>query len=99
MLDWLLDAQRFLLLLIAAAVLTPPGAWLVWRWRPGLGKRLLLVLGGSGPAVLVLWGVHNAVLAVLGFDSLLAAIVMLALGGAIGWLAGEWVRGEPVQPD
>lgn len=97
MLDWFLDAQRFLLLLIAAAVMTPPGAWLLGRWRPGLGRRLPLVLGGSGPVALVLWGVHNAVLGVLGFDSLVAAIVMVVLGAVIGWMAGEWVRREPTR--
>ncbi len=95
MLDWLLDAQRFTIVLSALAVVTPLAGWLTKKRLPDTGRRLPLVIAAFGPFALVLWGVHNAVLAVFGFDSIFSAALMVLLAAAVGWLAGEWVRRDP----
>ncbi len=95
MLDLLLDAQRFTILVAVLAVLTPACGWLLRRRFPATGRRLPLVVALFGPFALGLWGLHNAVLTVLGFDSIFSAIVMVVIAAAVGWLAGDWVRRDP----
>jgi len=95
MLEILLNPRVFLGFLAAFAAATPVAAWVAWRVRPAWRGRALAAVGGLGPAVLVLWGVHNLVLAALGFASIASAAVLLVLGTAIGWAAGSWIRADP----
>jgi hypothetical protein len=83
----LLNESYFLALLVAGAVLTPLAAWLAGKPLP---SRLRLSLAMLGPIALVFWGIHLAVLQVLGFDSIFSVLVMLALGLATGIAAGRW---------
>lgn len=97
MLDLVLDPLLFQIALAAFALATPLGAWALWRARPALRGRVLLACGGFGPAALVLWGAHNLAIAVFGFASILATLLVLALGAGAGLAAGLWIRAEPAR--
>jgi hypothetical protein len=92
----LLNPTVFFWLLVAAALATPLGAWLGHRWS-GVQPRTWLAVGAFGPVALILWGVHNLVLGVVGFDSIFSVAIMLGLGLAIGWLTGRWAASD-LQP-
>lgn len=88
----LLDPFFFQGSLVALAVLTPLVAFLLWRFRsPRPAWRLVLALGAFGPLALLLWGYHNLVLAVLGFDRIWSALLVLVTGAVIGFFLGRWV--------
>jgi hypothetical protein len=97
-LDLLLDPVAFNAGLAALALGLPLAAWALWRARPAWRRRWLLACGAAGPWALALWGIHNAVLASLGFASIAGALVMLALGAGSGLAAGLWIRRDPAAP-
>lgn len=88
----LLDPFLFQGGLVVLAFLTPLLALAIRRFRSGLmPARLTIVLGVFGPLALLLWGYHNLVLAVLGFDRIWSALLVLATGAAVGFFLGRWV--------
>ena len=94
-LDLLLDPVAFNAGLVALALGLPVAAWALWRARPELRRRWLLASGAAGPWALVLWGIHNGILAWLGFASIAGTLLVLALGAASGLAAGLWIRRDP----
>jgi len=94
MLDLILDDRAFLGMLIAFAVLAPAAAFLARRMGWIERRRAAIALGAFGPAALALWGVHNAVLAALGFASVWSVVVMIGGCALLGAGAGFWIRGE-----
>jgi hypothetical protein len=91
MIDLLLDPKTILILLAFAAVATPVAAYVVARTATGRRRRLALVAGAAGPFALAFWGLHNAILATVGFDSVLSVLLAIGLCGAVGFFAGRWV--------
>jgi len=65
---------------------------LMLRRRAGMDRRVAVVIAASGPFALVYWVFHNVVLAVVGFDSVFSALIVVGVACAIGWCAGSWVR-------
>lgn len=94
MLELIIDPTRLTLLLAMLAVATPVAAWLLGHRLNGWRARLLLA--ASGPAVLLLWGVHNLVLETLGFASIWSAILLLALAVGLGAASGWWLASDRV---
>jgi len=92
MTDLLLNPSVFLGLLVFGAVVTPCAAFALWRARPELRQRWLIAAGAFGPASLILWFVHNAVLETVGFASVWSILVLLVTAGAAGVAAGLWIR-------
>lgn len=89
----LLNPTSFLALLVAGALLTPVLGFFAARRIPEW-RRTAAVLGAFGPFALAFWGVHNAVLAVVGFDSVWSAIIVVAACVVAGWAAGRWAARE-----
>lgn len=88
----LLNHTAALLIFGLAALLTPGLGWYLWRCRMA-PRRLAIVIGAAGPALLAGWGVHNLVLQLIGFDSVFSALIMLGGGCLAGWLAARYVNG------
>lgn len=86
MIQFILQPWVIWTVLIVVAMATPLVAWGPLRGRVQEGDRWLL--GAAGPVALLLWLIHGALLAVFGFDSVIALLLILAIGGAIGWWAG-----------
>lgn len=98
LLDLILNERLVLGALVAAAVATPLAALLAGRRCPQWRGRLLVALGAAGPAALLFFGWHHAVLAVLGFDSVISLFVIVASALAVGVTAGMWVRRDRAAP-
>jgi hypothetical protein len=95
MLDFLLDPFHFLVLLVGFAVLTPAGALVLARVRPGWRGRLLFVAGAFGPFTLAFWGFHNLVVHLVGFDAIATPLIVMTVGIACGVGTGAWIRRRP----
>lgn len=92
MLDLLLHPAFLPAVLAVLAVATPVAARVLALRRPGWRGRPLTACGLLGPLALALWGFHELVLAVVGFDAALSALLVLAAGLATGLALGEWAR-------
>jgi hypothetical protein len=92
MLRLLLDPMNVTIALVLLAVATPLAAWQL-RTRLA-GRRFALLLGASGPLLLILWGIHNLVLETIGFASVWSALILLVLAVCVGIAAGWWISGE-----
>ncbi|MEQ8822001.1 MAG: hypothetical protein RLY93_17335 [Sumerlaeia bacterium] len=93
MLSILLNTTFLTIGLAVMAVVTPMAAKLGRRWlAKQLARREIIVLGLSGPLLLLLWGVHNLVLALVGFASVWSALIVLGLGIGTGLGLGLWCR-------
>ncbi|MDK2972717.1 MAG: hypothetical protein PWP23_2472 [Candidatus Sumerlaeota bacterium] len=95
MLHFLLHPVAFPVFLAAVAVLCPLACVVIARRRAAARGRLLVACGLLGPMALVLWGFHQGVLALVGFDAALSALIILVTGLAAGLILGEWVRRKP----
>ncbi len=93
MLDLLLDLRIFTAALVVLAVLTPVASWAATRRWPAWQGRVRVVFGLFGPLALLLWGIHNAVLAVVGFDSAFSLLIVVFGFAALGLGLGWWIRG------
>ncbi len=91
MLNWILNPAHVLILLAAAAVLGPAGAW-IWYGRHRCCERECKAAGAIGPLLLVLWFAYNSIEDAFGLDSLLAMGLNALLFLGIGALVAAWVR-------
>jgi hypothetical protein len=95
MLRFLLHPVAFPIFLSAVALLCPLACAVIARRRAAARGRLLVACGLLGPIALTLWGFHQGVLAVVGFDAALSAFIVLAAGLVAGLTLGEWARRKP----
>lgn len=93
MIEALLVPGRITILLSIYTVLAP---LLARSLMHRIGRRPAIVVMCSGLAVMGLWGVQNLLMRVVGFDSVVTAGVVLLLGTALGWLAGDFLSREDV---
>lgn len=94
MLDLLLNER--LMLALVAALAAGTAFWGLWlRARRGSLTREQWLVACGGPWLLLLWGWHELLIRVAGFDSVVTAGLVLLLGLGSGIAAGLWLRRAP----
>lgn len=91
MIDWLLQPNSVFLVLMVLTIATPLVGAYVSLMKNRRYRRLGLVIVAAGPFALVYWGLHNLILAALGFDSIFSVLLGITVCAVIGFRAGRWV--------
>lgn len=91
--EFLLRPDRVFHALIVCALLSPTlGFAFRGRFR---SARAAACAGALGPWALAMWGLHEALIRIAGFDSLVTMFAMIGAGLAGGLLAALWVNRAP----
>ncbi len=79
-----------LLILIFISLLTPVIAFLISRFSQGSEKKVCLLIGATGPTLLLIWLFQEALILIFGFSSFVTLFLSLIASIVAGVIAGRW---------